>query len=210
MCKTQVKTSSNADVKKLARYPHYNKESARIKSYETWPNTEPSAEDYAKAGFFYTGTGDLVRCFQCGIGLNDFSAGDDPLKEHIKHSDGCLYLNGMFGSKLKLRLQLKDIEQTKEAFHLRNTYTDPGCAIANSQFMTVESRMLTFKNTTCPFSQTPEALAAAGFYFIGPGDMVLCFSCQGGLSDWKENDDPWTEHCKWFPACAFAREIKGE
>ncbi|KAH3776039.1 hypothetical protein DPMN_177451 [Dreissena polymorpha] len=76
--------------------------------------------------------------------------------------------------------------------------------------MTVESRMLTFKNTTRPFSQTPEALAAAGLYFTGPGDMVLCFLCQGGLSDWKENDNPWTEHCKWFPACAFAREIKGE
>ncbi|KAH3729046.1 hypothetical protein DPMN_055009 [Dreissena polymorpha] len=27
--------------------------------------------------------------------------------------------------------------------------------------------MLTFKNTTGPFSQTPESLAAAGFYFTG-------------------------------------------
>ncbi|KAH3729047.1 hypothetical protein DPMN_055010 [Dreissena polymorpha] len=92
-----------------------------MQSYKAWQNTEPSAEDCAKAGFFYTGTSYIVRCFQCGIGLNDFSAGDDPLKKRIKHSDGCLFLIGVFGSKLKLRLQLKDIEQSEEAFHLGNT-----------------------------------------------------------------------------------------
>lgn len=39
---------------------------------------------------------------------------------------------------------------------------------------------------------------------------MRCFTCNGGLRNWEEHDDPWTEHCKWFPSCGFAREIKGE
>lgn len=45
---------------------------------------------------------------------------------------------------------------------------------------------------------------------IGFEDFVRCFACDGGLKRWDPDDDPWTEHCRWFPACPFAREQKGE
>ena len=44
-----------------------------------------------------TGTDDLVRCYQCGIGLKDFTGTDDPLKEHVKHSGECAFLLEHFG-----------------------------------------------------------------------------------------------------------------
>ncbi|XP_060586313.1 baculoviral IAP repeat-containing protein 7-like [Ruditapes philippinarum] len=34
--------------------------------------------------------------------------------------------------------------------------------------------------------------------------------CDGGLKRWDAEDVPWTEHCRWFPTCPYAREIKGE
>ena len=40
-----------------------------------------------------------MRCFQCGIGLKDFSNLDDPLKEHVKHSDNCQFLVQFYGSR---------------------------------------------------------------------------------------------------------------
>ncbi|XP_060592048.1 inhibitor of apoptosis protein-like isoform X3 [Ruditapes philippinarum] len=41
-------------------------------------------------------------------------------------------------------------------------------------------------------------------------DLVRCFSCDGGLKRWDAEDVPWTEHCRWFPTCPYARERKGE
>ena len=42
---------------------------------------------------------DLVRCFDCGIGLKDFSDADNPLLEHAKHSGNCPFLLEQFGSR---------------------------------------------------------------------------------------------------------------
>ena len=38
---------------------------------------------------------------------------------------------------------------------------------------------------------------------------MRCFSCDGGLKRWDPDDDPWIEHCRWFPACPFAQQEKG-
>lgn len=45
--------------------------------------------------------------------------------------------------------------------------------------------------------------------FLGMDDQVRCFTCDGGLRSWDPEDDPWIEHCRWFPACPFLREMKG-
>ena len=47
-------------------------------------------------------------------------------------------------------------------------------------------------------------------YFLGFDDQVRCFACDGGLKKWDPEDDPLTEHCRWFPECPFLLEKKGE
>ena len=32
---------------------------------------------------------------------------------------------------------------------------------------------------------------------------MKCFSCDGGLGSWEEEDSPEEEHRKWFPYCTF-------
>lgn len=44
---------------------------------------------------------------------------------------------------------------------------------------------------------------------VGVDDHVRCFACDGGLRKWDSEDNPWIEHCRWFPACPYALEVKG-
>jgi len=45
--------------------------------------------------------------------------------------------------------------------------------------------------------------------FSGVRDRVKCFYCNGGLQNWRQNDDPWHEHAKWYPSCEFLLQKKG-
>ena len=46
--------------------------------------------------------------------------------------------------------------------------------------------------------------------YVGISDNVKCFFCDGGLRNWEPNDDPWTEHARWFPRCGYIRLCKGD
>ena len=39
---------------------------------------------------------------------------------------------------------------------------------------------------------------------------MRCFHCDGGLRNWERQDDPFTEHARWFPRCNFIRDLRGE
>ena len=44
----------------------------------------------------------------------------------------------------------------------------------------------------------------------GRDDRTLCFHCGGGLQDWLDTDDPWSEHVAWFSNCVYIRYIRRE
>nr|XP_026693981.1 baculoviral IAP repeat-containing protein 2-like [Ciona intestinalis] len=54
-----------------------------------------------------------------------------------------------------------------------------------------------------------EQIAKAGFYYLGDRDRVKCWYCNRGLQNWDPDDEPWTEHAKWFPICQFVLQQKG-
>ena len=63
------------------------------------------------------------------------------------------------------------------------------------------NRFQTFDNRW-PAAQvraSPRQIARAGFFFLGYRDRVKCWYCNGGLQNWDFDDEPWTEHAKWFP-----------
>ncbi|XP_052809812.1 uncharacterized protein LOC128238202 isoform X2 [Mya arenaria] len=162
-------------VKKQPKYPAYVDENERFRSFSRWSHMIPSPTMLCKAGFFFTNTADLVRCYQCGIGLKDFSSTDDPLKEHVKHSSQCEHLLLYFETESALENYKKSMRDL-----------EPG-AIRQRQLAEFRERSLQ-----------------------GIDDHVRCFACDGGLRHWDPEDDPWIEHCRWFPACPFAREQKGD
>ena len=65
----------------------------RLNSFSNWPNsTGVDPAELARAGFYYTGQGDLVKCFCCGIGVHSWCPLDDPEDEHHIHSANCPFL----------------------------------------------------------------------------------------------------------------------
>ncbi|WAR09098.1 hypothetical protein MAR_019056 [Mya arenaria] len=63
-----------------ARYPSYEDGSVRQRSYASW----------------------ILRCYECGIGLKDFSDGDDPLREHVRNAPTCRFIVRYFGNQANI------------------------------------------------------------------------------------------------------------
>lgn len=75
-------------------HPDLMLEVDRMKTYNSWPKSiRQRPPELVDAGFFYTGQGDMVICFSCGLGLRDWEIDDIPLVEHAKYTNGCIYLN---------------------------------------------------------------------------------------------------------------------
>lgn len=47
-------------------------------------------------------------------------------------------------------------------------------------------------------------MAEAGFFWC-EDDAAACFLCGKQLDGWERTDNPWTEHMKHSPQCAFVK-----
>ena len=66
-----------------------------------------------------------------------------------------------------------------------------------------EKRMETFKFFPKNAPVKPEKLAEAGFFYLNHGTSVKCWSCSGVLGNWERDEDPFVEHCFYYPYCEF-------
>ncbi|XP_041519364.1 baculoviral IAP repeat-containing protein 1a-like [Microtus oregoni] len=74
-------------------------EELRLDTFKDWPHTSPVAvEALVRAGLFYTGKKDTVRCFSCEGCMCKWEEGDDPLEEHTKFFPNCVFLQNMKSS----------------------------------------------------------------------------------------------------------------
>jgi hypothetical protein len=77
-------------------------------------------------------------------------------------------------------------------------------------YVEVMTRIRSFKDWPPNVKQNPRDLALAGFLYAGYSDHTRCFHCGIELSDWRPEDKPWVVHARWFPSCAFLRNMKGD
>lgn len=70
-------------------------EAGRSESFENWPHDGLcSPDNMAKAGFYFTGRSDLVKCFTCRVKLDDWDPeSDDPWTKHKELSPNCCFAN---------------------------------------------------------------------------------------------------------------------
>ena len=116
-----------------------------------------------------------------------------PLKSNTKLEESLMATSDF--NKLQTVLNLSETVINEKAYH--------------SSFKMHHTRLETFKDWPSRMSQPPYDLARAGFYYFGIKDMVKCFFCNGGLKDWKLDDDPYQDHVRWFPKCQFIRQLMG-
>ncbi|NWT84640.1 XIAP ligase, partial [Lanius ludovicianus] len=174
-------------------------EETRLKSFHNWPlNGQLTPQELANAGFYYTGVGDQVACFCCGGKLKNWEPSDRAWSEHKRHFPKCLFVLGrdvgnVSSESIPAELGISGL----------NSAQNP----RNPSMAKYGKRLQTFLSWIYPVDK--EELAEAGFYSTGNGDHVVCFHCGGGLQEWKENEDPWEQHAKWFPGCRFVNKEKG-
>ena len=71
-------------------------------------------------------------------------------------------------------------------------------------------RISSYQGWPSYLDQTPRDMGMSGFFYAGYNDYARCFFCGGGLRNWEAGDNPWVEHARWFPQCAFLKQNKGE
>lgn len=217
----------------------YRSEAARLESFRSWPVSFIVApERLARAGFFYLQQGDKVQCAFCSGVVSHWEAGDDPSKEHRLHFPSCpLHFNIPVGNiplgesangtqqyqSVHRNVTLRELRPfsgpernvvSEGRITKRDDMSDLGIQTHHGprhpKYSTVESRLRTYTDWPADMCQTPQQLAQAGFYSVGTRDHVRCFHCDGGLRQWEPEDDPWTEHARWFSQCGYVRLVKGD
>ncbi|KAK0168561.1 hypothetical protein PV327_002347 [Microctonus hyperodae] len=220
----------------------YRFESARLQSYTNWPLPYMDPAKLASAGFFYTGEGDNVQCFECGMAISQWAEGDNPMSDHQRWRSNCRFvLNqpcgnvpigvdpstvpspsprsrdvcGRYGEELRPGAS-PDFRTGQNEFQFPSQAKLASFGLAtpkgpvHSEYASYDARLRTFESWPKSMPQTKEQLADAGFYYTGNGDQTLCYHCGGGLKDWEPEDDPWTQHAKWFKKCYYVLMVKGQ
>ncbi|XP_076810466.1 baculoviral IAP repeat-containing protein 3-like [Clavelina lepadiformis] len=200
------------------------KENDRRKSFETWTSTYTTVTPMtlAKSGFFYLGNLDRVQCFSCSGVLRNWRSGDDVPTEHRRHFLKCKMSQNIETRNVPLPPQTSDFlgdpvfglpeppdPSPAELAQLKVHF--PCLNPVNPHMRREEMRLDTFDRRwpSAKVKATKQQIAKAGFFFLGQRDRTKCWYCNGGLQNWDPNDEPWTEHAKWFPGCEFVLRRKG-
>lgn len=89
---------------------------SRLKTFEDWPpQMRQKPRELAEAGFYYTGRGDQVVCFHCGLGLQNWSSGDDAWAKHALFYSKCEFHqlkdeNNMMSSLMIKEMSAEDVK----------------------------------------------------------------------------------------------------
>ncbi|NWX83801.1 BIR protein, partial [Nothoprocta ornata] len=68
----------------------------RMSTFSTFPINVPVSErSLARAGFYYTGVKDVVKCFSCGLVLADWQPGDNALERHRLSGASCSFVQNV-------------------------------------------------------------------------------------------------------------------
>lgn len=186
--------------------------SARINSFRHFPRVkEVSAERLARAGFYFTGRADQVRCFSCQQTVENWSSADTPVSRHMQASPSCTFLNcvhrtGNAGLSPPLTNgSAYDEEAEAMDFSLRTgEVVDESTYPMMPHMREEDARFRSFGSSwAVSVPVRPKQLAQAGLYYLGEADRVQCFCCGGMLAGWEPGDEPWSEHSRHFPNCFF-------
>ncbi|NXK62497.1 BIR7B protein, partial [Sylvietta virens] len=139
-------------------YPEMVTEEMRLSTFENWPqNSNMHPEQLARAGFFYTGQGDVVRCFYCDGGVRSWSFGDDPWREHAKWYPECEFLLHSRGREFVSSVQA----------------TFSTTLLAPSQLSTEEQLRRLREEKTCKVCMDKDVSVV----FVPCGHLVACEEC---------------------------------
>ena len=103
---------------------------------------------------------------------------------------------------------IKDRQQQTEVTRCgwATSYTGLHVIRTLSIFQDVRLRFRHGQRRTCPRWMF---LFERAFFYTGTKSIVTCFYCNGSLQNWGAGDNPMVEHARWFPQCAYAKQLCG-
>ncbi|CAF1212185.1 unnamed protein product [Rotaria sordida] len=174
-------------------------------------------ERMIKAGFFSCNIDDRVICLDCNLICHQWVPhSDDPCEVHQTLSPECPTVKNMLiHSQTSSALIVNDNSTTNHTAGAVNTHTFHSNEIVliappHSVYEYIPKRIESF--ATWPNGPLPtiDEFVRAGFFYTGNGSIVTCFYCRSSLHNWNANHDPMIEHVRWFPHCAYAKQLCGD
>ncbi|CAF3347260.1 unnamed protein product [Rotaria sp. Silwood1] len=189
----------------------------RKRTFSHWPHrTSPSSAQMIEAGFFGCNVGDRVICLYCNCIFQQWTPHtDDPCEVHKTLSPKCPYVIAMLKRQPTGSILIIN-EFSNNSHSLTSNNTDAfRCneivytAACHTNYIEIPRRHASFD--TWPKENLPSVddLVRAGFFYTGTKTIVTCFYCNGSLQNWGANDNPTIEHARWFPHCAYAKQLCG-
>lgn len=192
----------------------------RKRSYANWSKeTKPSPYQLIQAGFFSCNVGDRVMCWYCNLICQQWTPDtDDPFKIHEKLSPKCPFVLALQKSCQPSNLLIVNEHmntdqiqanriRSSEPFRWHEVVVTAAC---NPNYIEMPRREASFSTWPKENLPTVESLVRSGFFYTGTKTIVTCFYCNGSLQNWGPKDDPRIEHARWFPHCAYAKQLCGE
>ncbi|CAF3720685.1 unnamed protein product [Rotaria sp. Silwood1] len=194
----------------------------RRRTFSHWPHhTVPSSAQMIEAGFFNCNVGDRVICIYCNLICQQWTPHiDDPCELHKILSPNCIYVKTRLMRPIPLPIIIvnesslttttgiaSSISNNLSSLRPSDIVYRASCNPAYSEIPKRHASFATWPNEDLP---SVDHLVRAGFFFTGAKTIVTCFYCNGSLQNWGSNDNPMIEHARWFPYCAYARQLCGE
>lgn len=151
--------------------PQLQKEGVRLVTFKNFPHSVPvSAIRLAQAGFYYTGEGDKVKCFSCGMTYQGWELGDKPSSIHARISPDCLFVLGQESSNSPLPPHM-----TREPDFSQPQPPDSGYFGSLTSLQTSGSLNLSSLHTSSPLS--PSSLQISNPLELQVDGRVKVFFC---------------------------------
>ncbi|KAL3883078.1 hypothetical protein ACJMK2_029371 [Sinanodonta woodiana] len=112
------KPASYSSSRHISRNPQFEAYSTRLASFARWPTgVKQRPEELAAAGFFSTGSEDVVRCFDCDGGMKNWEPDDEPWIEHARWFPKCQFVKRMKGQEFidLVRRMTEDSDEEEDA-----------------------------------------------------------------------------------------------
>lgn len=192
----------------------------RRRTFSHWSNRNiPSQSQMIEAGFYNCNVGDRVICIYCNLICQQWTLQDDPCEVHKILSPNCIYVKNkliqpetrpilIVNETLMDTASGADASTSHSQDHFKcNEFVS--AAACNRTYAEIPKRTMSFASWTSENMPSVDDLVRAGFFYTGTKSIVTCFYCNGSLQNWGANDNPMIEHARWFPHCAYAKQLCG-
>jgi hypothetical protein len=189
----------------------------RKRTFSHWPHrTSPSSSQMVEAGFLNCNVGDRVMCLYCNIICQQWIPNtDDPWNVHKTLSPKCPFVVALTKRQETVSIRIVNEQPTRDNSAASSSNDPFRCneivytAACHPAYIEIPKRHASFSAWPAENLPPVDDLVRAGFFFTGSKTIVTCFYCNGSLQNWGANDNPTIEHARWFPNCAYAKQLCG-